>query len=399
MSDICILERKCTRCGLCKDVCPNNAIVIEGDSINIENEKCTLCGLCNKACTNKAIIYQGIIPSNTEVLKHNSCICIYIEHYDGKIYPSVLEVICVARKLKQQKSSNILAIIVGSDVRKLVNDTISFGVDEVWVVDKPNIHSHTEDIHTKIISELISEIKPSVFLASGTRHGRSLFPRIAARLKTGLCADCIELYFDELSSNLIVARTAYSGKIMAKISIPEHRPQMATVKQGIFEAAPKIDGYKGKIVDRSTSYVIQESVFEIVKVTNKKYDLANLNQAQIIVAVGRGIKKAENLPLIYSFAKALGGSVGASRAIVDCGWIHHSHQIGQTGKIVKPRIYFACGISGAIQHLVGIQKSEMIVTINSDKGAPIVDVSEYAIIGDLFDIIPEFIKQLTQFKY
>lgn len=397
MCGINIFDKKCNRCGMCVSVCPCDAISLKEVNITVDLNKCTLCGLCWNNCKNEAIIYQHENKYINPQFEYSG-ICIYIEHCNDIINHSVIEGIQIARSIRQKAGGKLVAVLVGNKVEEIAKEVISFGVDEVWIVNNCEIHDYSEDLQFQVISQMINKIKPSIFLASGTEHGKSLMPRIAAFLQTGLCADCIEFDYDKSKDNLKMIRPAYSGKIIAEIIIPEYRPQMATIKTGIFTLANKIEDYQGLIVDISNEIFVQKSNFKVISIMNNIDNLVNLSHAEIVVAFGRGIKSADNIPLIQEFAKVLGGCIGATRAVVDAGWIDHSHQIGQTGKAIRPKIYIACGISGALQHLIGMKDSDLIIAINSDRNAPIINIANYAIIGDLFEIIPDFINELSKRK-
>ncbi|MDO3676189.1 electron transfer flavoprotein subunit alpha [Paenibacillus ehimensis] len=415
MSQIRILPSNCIGCGTCVQLCPFEALSLVDAQAYVDHDRCVVCGSCVPVCPADAIVDDsmpdGFMPGDSmddwsmpdePGIKSNeasfSGICVYAEHADGALVPSVAEVIGAARQLTEGTGLPVSAVLIGSEVGHLTGELLELGVDEVWLVDSPKLRLYAEDAEARCMSELLAELKPAIVLGSGTRRGRSIFPRVAARLNTGLCADCISLSLDMETGNLVVTRPAYGGSIVAKIIIPHQRPQMATIKEHVFRPASKVSVPNGIVRDMSSQIRVSKSVLEILEVVKGRADPANLLQADTIVAVGRGIKKAENLPLIYEFAEAIGASVGATRAAVDLGWIHPSHQIGQTGSIVKPRVYFACGISGALQHTVGMEEAETIIAINSDPNAPIFDLATYGIVGDLFEVIPAFIETLKAEK-
>lgn len=421
MSQIRILQSNCIGCGTCVQLCPFEALSLAEGQARVDNDRCVVCGSCVPVCPADAIVDDSLpddfmpgdsmvdwsIPDEPDVkhiVKSNeassfSGICVYAEHTDGALVPSVAEVIGAARQLTERTGLSVSAVLLGSEIGHLTGELLELGVDEVWLVDSPNLQPYAEDAEARCMSELLAELKPAIVLGGGTRRGRSIFPRVAARLNTGLCADCISLSLDQETGNLVVTRPAYGGSIVAKIIIPHQRPQMATIKEHVFRPASKVSAPSGTVRDMSSQIRVSKTVLEILEVVKGRADPANLLQADTIVAVGRGIKKAENLPLIYEFAGAIGASVGATRAAVDLGWIHPSHQIGQTGSIVKPRVYFACGISGALQHTVGMEEAETIVAINSDPNAPIFDLATYGIVGDLLEVIPDFIETLKAEKH
>ena len=391
-SGIKVIAEKCVGCGLCIKVCPYAAVQLVEKKAVI-NEKCTLCGACIDACKKfQAIVITRRTFKGQKITSYNG-ICLYAEHRYGKISSVVPEIIGVARELKKDLNVPISAILLGHNIKSLADELISFGVDEVFFIDNEKIGDFAEDVQAKLTADILIEIKPEVFLGGGTVIGRSLLPKVAAKLLTGLTADCTELTIDTSERLLKQTRPAFGGNIMATILCKNHRPQMATVRHKVMKAAEKIRGYEGKITE-ITHIPIPEPEIEVLEFVEEKTDTVNLTEADIIVSGGRGLRDPKNFKLIQDLAKALGGAVGASRAAVDADWIAYSHQVGQTGKTVNPTVYIACGISGAIQHLAGMKASDIIIAINSDPHAPIFDVAHYGIIGDLFEIIPEITKQI-----
>ncbi|MBN2737639.1 MAG: electron transfer flavoprotein subunit alpha [Spirochaetales bacterium] len=387
-----VIKDKCVGCGLCVKSCPYGAIELI-DKKAVINEKCTLCGVCVDACRKFGAI---VITRNTfrgQDIAAYSGICVYAEHRQGKLSSIVPEIIGAARELKKDLSKPICAILVGKDVSAMAREIISYGVDEVLMIDNPKIGDFAEDIQAQLVADILTEKKPEIFLGGGTIIGRSLLPKVAAKLLTGLTADCTELAIDPDEKILHQTRPAFGGNIMATILCRNHRPQMATVRHKVMKPADIVEGYEGKVTDMS-HIAIPESQIEVLEFVEEQTETVNIADADFIVSGGRGLKDPKNFKLIEDLAKALGGAVGASRAAVDADWIPYSHQVGQTGKTVNPNIYVACGISGAIQHLAGMKSSDIIIAINSDPEAPIFDVAHYGIVGDLFEVVPEMIKQI-----
>ncbi len=400
MDPIRVITEKCVGCSLCVKACPYDAIALSGPpgarerpTAVIDLVKCTLCGACVEACKR----YQAIeITRRTfkgQDVKRFSGICVFAEHRRGKLASVVSEIVGAARELQKDLSAPVSAILVGNGVRKYTNELLSYGVDEIWMIDNPAIGDFDEDVHAELVTQILLEKRPEIFLGGGTVWGRSLLPRVAARILTGLTADCTELTIDPATMLLRQTRPAFGGNIMATILTQNHRPQMATVRHKVMKPAQEVPNPKGKVIE-FTDIEIPKSQLEFLEFVEEKTSTVNLVEADVIVSGGRGIKDPKNFALIEKLALATGGAVGASRAAVDAGWIPYSHQVGQTGKTVKPKVYIACGISGAIQHLAGMKGSDMIVAINSDANAPIFDVAHYGVVGDLFQVIPELVRKL-----
>jgi len=393
MQGIKVIADNCTACGACEEVCAYDAIYVV-DGVAQINEKCTLCGACVDACDFDAIeIHRKAF--NGEDPAAYAGICLYAEHRNGRLASVVLEIIGAARALQNDLNEPISAILLGNGVAHLAEELISYGVDEVWLIDAPAIGDYSEDIQADLTTEIIKEKKPAIFLGGGTVIGRSLLPRVAARVKTGLTADCTELTIDGETKLLHQTRPAFGGNIMATILCENHRPQMATVRHKVMPEAEIIEGgHPGKVIEFN-HIPIPEPTIEFLEFVEDHTQTVNLVEADYIVSGGRGLEDPKNFALIEELAEAVGGAVGASRAVVDAGWISYSHQVGQTGKTVKPVIYVACGISGAIQHLAGIKSSDIIIAINNDPEAPIFDVAHFGIVGDLFELVPEITRQIN----
>jgi electron transfer flavoprotein alpha subunit/NAD-dependent dihydropyrimidine dehydrogenase PreA subunit len=392
METIKILLDKCVGCGLCLKVCAYDALERVDKKVRI-NEKCTICGACVDVCKFDAIEITRRSFKGQDVAAYSG-ICVFAEHRGGELSSVVPEIIGAARQLKESLGKPLSAILLGHEVKSLAEELIAYGVDEVWMRDDPKIGEFAEDVQADLTAKILQEKKPEIFLGGGTIMGRSLLPRVAARLLSGLTADCTELTIDDESKLLRQTRPAFGGNIMATILCENHRPQMATVRHKVMKAADKVEGgHEGRIVSLD-HLPVSDPRIEVLEFVPEESGTVNLAEADFIVSGGRGLKDPKNFALIESLAKALGGAVGASRAAVDAGWIPYSHQVGQTGKTVNPQIYVACGISGAIQHLAGMKSSDLIIAINSDPAAPIFGVAHYGIVGDLFQVIPEIVKQL-----
>lgn len=342
---------------------------------------------------------------------------VYTEQRDGKLMNVALELIGEGYRLSREigGDTKVCALLVGNETDHLVEELYAYGADRVYQIRNPLLAHYTTDGYTKVITEAIREQKPEIVIFGATHIGRDLAPRIAARLDTGLTADCTRLdintgnYIHYLQTyttastagldaedgnkGLKQTRPAFGGNLMATIVTPNTRPQMATVRPGVMEKREKDSARKGELIKLEYALEEEEIHVEVMDVVKEAKELVSLTDAQIICSGGRGLGDADGFKLIREFADKVGGVVGASRAAVDSGWIDASHQVGQTGTTVKPKIYFACGISGAIQHLAGMQTSDIIVAINKDPDAPMMQLADYAICGDLKKVIPELIAQ------
>ena len=307
--------------------------------------------------------------------------------------PSLSAILDIANEL----GVKLTAVLLGNNVGDLADTLGEHGADEVLVAEHPELDKYTTDGYTKVICDLVNERKPGILFIGATFIGRDLGPRVAARLSTGLTADCTSLAVDVTNGDLLATRPAFGGNLMATIACPNHRPQMATVRPGVFSklTEKKYDFNVENVNVNLNAADIRTTVLEVVK-ANK--DIVDIGEAKVIVAGGRGVGIKENFELLQQLADVLGGVVGASRGAVDKGWIERDYQVGQTGKTVRPSIYIACGISGAIQHVAGMQESDMIIAINKDETAPIMKVADYAIVGDLNKVIPEMINRLKEMK-
>jgi electron transfer flavoprotein alpha subunit/NAD-dependent dihydropyrimidine dehydrogenase PreA subunit len=393
MSGIQVIDHKCVGCQKCAKVCPYDAIDMVEKLAIIDEDKCTLCGACVEPCPFEAII----ISKNTfgdHKLDEFSGICVYAEHREGVLSSVVKEIIGVSRELKEVLDKPIYAILLGQDVKHIAEEMLEYGVDEVWMREDPALGDFAEDVQAEVVTSILEEMKPEIFLGGGTIVGRSLLPRVAVKLETGLTADCTELSIDEETKLLRQTRPAFGGNIMATILTQNHRPQMATVRHKVMKEAEKLEGEPtGKII--SVDHIpVPKAQIEVLEFVKEEGETVNIVEADIIVSAGRGIQDPKNVGLIAKLANAVDGALGASRAVVDAGWVPYSHQVGQTGKTVNPVVYIACGISGAIQHLAGMKSSDVIIAINRDANAPIFDVADYGVVGDLFEVVPELIKQI-----
>lgn len=393
---ILVTPEKCKGCKLCIPACPFGAIVMVG-KLAVINDSCTLCGACVGACKFNAINITVKREGPKIDLSLYKGIWIFAQQNDGIIDPVSFELLGKARELAKTLNERVCAILLGhNNIKDMAKELIEYGADKVYIFDHPNLQNYLTEPYAENISDLIEKNKPNIFLLGATTTGRDLAARIAAKVRTGLTADCTELSIDPEKNNLMQTRPAFGGNIMATIISPNFRPQMSTVRPKVFKKPLKDSNRKGEIIE--VRAVISEKslrtkLLEIIKSTENKVNLA---EAEIIVSGGRGIGCAENFKYLEELANVIGGAVGASRATVDAGWISQFHQVGQTGKTVSPKVYIACGISGAIQHLAGMQSSDIIIAINKDPYAPIFSVATYGIVGDVLEILPAMIKTFKE---
>lgn len=390
-----VIKDRCVSCGICAEVCPVNAITMNDENLpDINLDVCNLCGICIEKCPTGAIIRVHKSQSKQTDYASYRGILVVAEREDGEIARVTYELIGKASRLSFHLKEHVTVVHLGPAQEKEAEELIAYGADKVLIVENEKLSIHLIGPKVRVLYDVVKRIKPEIILAGSTSEGRPLLSRLAVKIHTGLTADCTGLEIEMPDRHLLQTRPAWGGSIMATIMTPNHRPQMATVRPRVMRKQNPDYNRKGKIerIKTEESKLIDPIKFlEIVKESTSKIRIDN---ADIIVSGGRGIKGPENYSLIEKLANLLGGAVGSSRPPVDDGWIDHAHQVGQTGRTVAPKLYVAVGISGAIQHLVGMQSSENIIAINKDPDAPILKVADYAIIGDLFQIVPAIIKSL-----
>jgi electron transfer flavoprotein alpha subunit len=320
------------------------------------------------------------------------------EQREGNISSVSYELLTWGRELADKRGTTLASVILGRNIKEKAESLIHHGADIVYVVDHPGLQHFTPDVHSNILEKLVREFMPEIFIASATTYGRTVMPVLAAKIETGLTADCTGLDIDQNTGLLIQTRPAIGGNVMATIKTPEHRPQMSTVRPRSKRPLPKDELRKGKIVVKEYPDELYVSKVKFIEFIKDETAALPIQEADIIASGGKGLKDAKNFKLLYELADLLNGSVGASRQAVDMGWIPYSHQVGLSGKTVSPRLYIAVGISGAVQHLAGMSSADTVVAINNDPDANILKVCDFGIVGDLFDIIPELVKRLKEYK-
>ncbi|HRZ15628.1 MAG TPA: electron transfer flavoprotein subunit alpha/FixB family protein [Candidatus Omnitrophota bacterium] len=317
---------------------------------------------------------------------------VFAEQKKGKVQSVAFELIGKARELAGKVGSKVAAVLIGSNMEMAAQELLCCGADIVYLVDAPQLANYQDEPYTTILVKLIKKYKPEIVLCGATFIGRSLISRVAIKIDAGLTADCTGLDIDPDKKLLLQTRPAFGGNIMATIITPNHRPQMATVRHKVF-AQPALDkSRKGKIVKETFPPEDLKSRTTLLDIVEEVEGLVNIAEADIIVSGGRALGNHENFKMLEELAQVLGGAVGSSRAAVDAGWMAYSHQVGQTGRTVAPKLYIACGISGQIQHLVGMQSSKIIIAINKDPDAPIFKIATYGIVGDVFEVVPALTK-------
>ena len=335
----------------------------------------------------------------TENMEQYKGVFIYAQQVDGEISPIAFELLGKAKDLAADLDTDVTAVLLGSKIKGLADQLAEYGADRVIVVDDPVLEVYRTEPYAQALTAVINEYKPEIMLVGATAIGRDLGPRVSARVGTGLTADCTKLEIGDFPLNplpgkeqkhnqLLMTRPAFGGNTIATIACPDNRPQMATVRPGVMQKIDPVKGAKSEVVEFNPELKENNCYVEILDIVKEVAEVADIQQAKILVSVGRGVASKENFKILQDLADALGGTVSCSRAVVDNGWMPKDLQVGQTGKTVRPNVYFAIGISGAIQHTAGMEESDIIIAINKDESAPIFDVADYGIVGDLNKIVP-----------
>ncbi len=389
-----VIKEKCKGCSLCVKSCPFSAITLE-NKLAFIGTGCTGCGVCVEKCPFDAIVKTEEEREEKDLSAYKG-VWVFAEQREGKIMPVVIELLGEGKKLATEVGCELCAVLCGFEISGLVDELFEYGADKVYLADALELKNYTTDGYTKVIYEAITEYKPEIVLLGATHIGRDLGPCLAVKCNTGLTADCTKLEIDPEDKKIKQTRPAFGGNLMATIVCPNHRPQMSTVRPGVMTIAEQVVGRKGEVVALNPVFEegdIRTKVLNIVKTIK---DSVSLTDAEIIVAGGMGLGKPEGFEILKQLADKLGGVIAASRAAVDAGWIDHAYQVGQTGTTVKPKVYIACGISGAIQHVAGMQNAEQIIAINTSENAPIFEVADYGMVGDLYQVIPTIIEEIDK---
>ncbi len=419
-----LIPGKCIACGArCQSACPEDAIEMndKGEPV-INMEKCIGCRRCFKVCPAEALeMYytpdeqkvlaqiaassKGIEPEKTRIeeaaaiseIKEYKGVWVFVEHSEGEPATVSWELLGAGAKLAGSLGVELCSLVIGDKVEHLCQESFAYGASRVYVIDAPVFHYYRTETYNRAVCYLVKKYKPEILLMGATGLGRDLAGAIATKLNTGLTADCTGLDIDD-KGFLLQTRPAFGGNIMATIFTERTRPQMATVRPHVMLLPEKDTSRKGEIVRESLTIKEEDVAVKVLEVVKDQGAECDLGAAEVIVSGGRGMSSGENFTLLQQLADELGGVVGCSRAVVEAGWMPAERQVGQTGKTVRPKIYIACGISGAIQHLVGMQTSDVIIAINQDKYAPIFEVATYGIVGDVFQVVPAILNNIRELR-
>jgi electron transfer flavoprotein alpha subunit/NAD-dependent dihydropyrimidine dehydrogenase PreA subunit len=378
----------CSGCKRCVRACPYGGVEMREGKAHIL-DRCTSCGACLQVCKEKAL-QTDVKPREVPDFSDRKGVWVFAEQRDGRLNSVALELLGKAQQLGAILNQSVSALLLGDRVEDLAGTLMEHGAQTVYLAEHEALKDYRTNAYSKVIEELVKAHKPNILLMGATHVGRDLAPRVSRRVGVGLTADCTELTIDPGDGILLQTRPAFGGNVMATIANRYSRPQMATVRPGVMEAVRKA-GAKGDVIRHEVSLAEDEIGTRVLEVVREKKKRANLSEAKVIVAGGRGVGDAAGFRVLEEFAAVMGGELAGTRVAVEEGWIPADRQVGQTGQSVRPELYIACGISGAIQHRAGMMNSRYIIAVNKDARAPIFQVADWGIVGDLHDVVPEMI--------
>jgi electron transfer flavoprotein alpha subunit len=392
MSKMFVDQKTCILCGVCLDSCPYGALEIKDEQL-LFTESCQLCQACVAACPQEAI---SLLQDTTAPLREESVagggVLVLAEQRGGRLQAVSFEMIGKGLELARALQQPLSCLLIGHQMREQAEELLWYGVDRAYCFDHPALATYRVEPYTAAVCSIATQIRPEIILVGATAVGRSLAPRVATRLRTGLTADCTSLDIDE-QGQLAQTRPAFGGNVMARIVTPHHRPQMATVRYKVMAAAQRLDHRHGEIIDCQLTATELASAITVLE-TAQRTQTGSIVDAEVIVAMGRGIATKQGSALVNQLAQRLGGAVACSRPLVEQGLFTHLQQVGLSGRTVRPKLYIACGISGAVQHVAGMNGAETIIAINNDANAPIFAVAHVAIVGDAYQVLPELLQLL-----
>lgn len=383
----------CSGCKRCVRACPYGAIEMKEGKAQVQ-DRCTSCGACLQVCKEKAM-QTDAKPREIPDFSDRKGVWVFAEQREGQLNKVSLELLGKAQELGAALSQSVSAALLGDGVAGLAETLIGYGAETVYLVEHKALKDFRTSAYTQALEELVRQYKPNILLMGATHLGRDLAPRVSRRVEVGLTADCTELSIDPTEGILLQTRPAFGGNVMATIANRYSRPQMATVRPGVMEAVKK-PGAKGTVIKHEASLREEEIGTRVLELVREKKKKANLSEAKVIVAGGRGVGDAGGFKVLEDLAAVLGGEVAGTRVAVEEGWIPADRQVGQTGQSVRPELYVACGISGAIQHRAGMMNSRYIIAVNKDPRAPIFQVADWGIVGDVHEVVPEMIQQFKK---